>query len=264
MPRVVEVSDRLVGTIDRQVYWIRSLVPIETKSKVPQERRQHQRRGRHLDHRAELDRPVRAAGIFELLTRPRKGIDRVPDLAHLRDHGQQDADPAVRGGAQDRAQLLAEHRRLRQAPADGTQAERRVEHMLVAQFVGRHPVERLVGADIDRADRHRPAAHRPDDGSIGLVLLVLSRQLSLAVHEQELAAEQADPGRARSERSGGIAGLLDVGEQLDPLPVARHRGQVPQARQARAALVALAPECAVFLDDRWRTDRRSRRRRRRR
>ena len=84
--------------------------------------------------------------------------------------------------------------------------------------------------------------HRLDGRAVGLVLLVLAGQLAVAVHEQELAAEQTDADRAGGERRGGIAGLLDVGEQLDALAVERHRRQMAQARQAGAAALALALE----------------------
>ena len=40
---------------------------------------------------------------------------------------------------------------------------RRIQRMFVTQLVDRHPVQRLVGADVDGPDRHRKALHRLDD-----------------------------------------------------------------------------------------------------
>ena len=76
--------------------------------------------------------------------------------------------------------------------------------------------------------------------AVGLELLVLAGQVAVAVHEQELAAEQADAGGARLERRGGVLGQLDVGQQLDRCAVERDGRRVAQARQALALELALA------------------------
>ena len=50
----------------------------------------------------------------------------------------------------------------------------------------------------------------------GLVLLVLVRQV-VAVHEQELGAQQADALGAGGQRQLGLARQLEVGQQRDAL-----------------------------------------------
>ncbi len=75
-------------------------------------------------------------------------------------------------------------------------------------------VERLVGAEVERAQHHRLAAHRFGDVAIGLELLVLARQV-LAVQEHELAAEKADALGPGLEHLRHVLGQLDVGVELD-------------------------------------------------
>ena len=75
-------------------------------------------------------------------------------------------------------------------------------------------VQRLVGAEVERAQHHRPALHRLGHVAVGLELLVLARQL-VAVEEHELGAEQADALGARLEHFRHVLRQLDVGEQLD-------------------------------------------------
>jgi hypothetical protein len=126
--------------------------------------------------------------------------------------------------------LGQEHGRVSQAPADRAQAQRRVQVRVVAH---RPAVERLVGADIDGADRDRHSLHALDRALVGLVLLFLVGQareaLRFAAHEQEFAAEQADADRARLDRAERVLGHLDVGKQVDALPVERDGRLVAQA-----------------------------------
>jgi hypothetical protein len=84
--------------------------------------------------------------------------------------------------AQDNAQLLSELW-FRQAPANGTQPQRGVQHVLVSKFLCRHALQRLVGANVHRADGHRQALHRNHGVAVSLELLVLARQIVFAVHE---------------------------------------------------------------------------------
>ena len=78
----------------------------------------------------------------------------------------------------------------------------------------------LVGAQVERADRHRLALHADGHRAIGLELLVLGRQ-PFAVEEQELRAEEADARRAVLERLLEVVGQFDVRVQLDEHAVDR-------------------------------------------
>ena len=117
-------------------------------------------------------RSCAAAGtsIIAPTSTSRRTVDRVGQLLGARqrisvsftsprwaNHGDEQAHPnRRRAGPQDGPQLLAEHARLRTGSSGSPAAQRRVQRVLVAQLVhGRHAVQRLVGADVDRADRHR-------------------------------------------------------------------------------------------------------------
>ena len=87
----------------------------------------------------------------------------------MRQHRDQQLDRTVGRRAQDGAQLRQEYLRLGQAVANRTQAERGIERGLFGD------IERLVGADVERANRHRAAFHRHDRATIRLELLILGR-----------------------------------------------------------------------------------------
>ncbi len=136
---------------------------------------------------------------------------------------------AVVRRAQDRAELREEEPRLGQAEADRAQAERGI------RGDAREPVEPgrlLVRAQVERADRHRLAAHALGDAAVRLELLVLGRQ-ALAIEEQELGAEEADAGRAVLERLRQVARQLDVRLELDLDAVDRRRGLRDEPLQPR-------------------------------
>ena len=91
------------------------------------------------------------------------------------------------------------------------------------KLVDGEPVKRLVSANVDRADGDGHALHGDDRGLVGFELLLLARQLALAIHEEEFAAEQPYAGGARLHRGFGVRGHLDVRVQLDVLAIQRHR-----------------------------------------
>src|SRR6185436_19050038 len=94
--------------------------------------------------------------------------ERLADLAHVGEHGDQQVDLAVRRRTQNGAQLREEHGRIGEAPADGTQSQGRIEVRVVAN---RFAVERLVGAHVDGADRDGHALHAFYRALVRLVLL---------------------------------------------------------------------------------------------
>ena len=140
-------------------------------------------------------------------------------------HRNQQVHLAMGGRAQNGAQLGKKHRRIGQAPADGSQTQRRIQVGVVMMGL----VKWLVGPHIHGADRHRQSLHALDRAAVGLVLLFLVGQAALAAHEQKLAAEQAHADRPHLDRRQGVVRHLDVGQQFDPLPVQRDRRRVAQA-----------------------------------
>ena len=111
-----------------------------------------------------------------------------------------------------------------------------------------HAIQRLVGTDIDRANRHRQALHGLDGTAIGVVLLFFVGQVVNATpHEKELAAKQPDAHRTSLQRGIGIFGHFNVGKQLDAFAIQRDRRGVAQASQPAALHLALALAETVFL-----------------
>ena len=220
--RVVEVGHRVVGAVDGEGVLDQVVGADRQEIEPPHENRQRERRGRDLDHAADLDVAlVGLAALVELLLRLAEERERLLDLVQVREHRQQDAHLAVVRGAQDGAQLREEHLRLGEAPADGAQPHRRVGHGAAAAVADR---DRLVGADVERAQHHRPAGHRLRHLPVSLELLVLARQVA-AVEEQELGAEQAHALGARLQHLGHVLRQLDVGVELDRRAVERRRGR---------------------------------------
>ena len=144
---------------------------------------------RHLDHGADghglvIGLPL----VIELLTAKRDKIQHLRQLADGRQHRNHHAHGAVSGGAKNCAQLRTEQPRLFQAQAHGAQAQGRIGGQGRA---GPGTVHLLVGAEIQRADRHRRALPGAYDFDICLILLLLVRRL-LAIHEQVLRPVETD------------------------------------------------------------------------
>ena len=66
----------------------------------------------------------------------------------------------------------------------------------------------------------------------------------LAVHEQELGAQQADAHRAGGARGLELARQLDIGLERDLDAVARDRGQLGEARELALGADLLHAACA--------------------
>eukprot|EP01137_Pigoraptor_chileana_P027937 Opistho-2@11226 len=237
----------LIGPIDGQGVLDQVIGADGHEVDVAQQQGQHHSRRRNLDHDAEIDLGEGVTGIGQLLLHLLDRFQDLPHLAQVGDHGDQQPHLAEGTGAVDGAQLLAEHAGLGQAPADGPQTHGGIEHMLVAKLAGTHAVQRFVRADVDGANGHRHALHRLHRGAVGGELFVLAGQLAVAVHEQELAAEQAHAGGPGLDGRRRIDGQLDIGVQLDVFSVQRHRRCVAQAGQAGPLQLALALAEAVFL-----------------
>ena len=76
--------------------------------------------------------------------------------------------------------------------------------------------DRLVAADVERADGQRPAAERVGNRLIGRLLLLLRRRVG-TIEEKEFRAQQAAPFRARRKRRLDIGESTEVGEQAEPV-----------------------------------------------
>src|SRR5690606_6221234 len=136
-------------------------------------------------------------------------------LLDLVDEGQHDADVAVRGGAQERTELLAEEVLEVEAHADRAPAEERV-------LLGRHLEEEreLVAAEVEGPDVDGLMREALGDLAVGAVLLLLLG-LGAPADDEELGAEQADALGAVRARGRDLAGEVDVGAEQDGLAVRR-------------------------------------------
>ena len=182
------------------------------------------RDGGHLDHHPDLEGRVDAQGASGLVERG----PRCADLADRRDHREHDLDRVLGGGPQHGAQLRGEQVGPGELQADAAAAEERVGLRLLGQRA-----QRLVGADVERADDERAAAEPARDGRVRLGLLVLVGQL-VAVEEQELRAQQADALGAVLDGRGRAVDVAEVREDLDGRPVRRDGRLGRRARRATA------------------------------
>ena len=172
-----------------------------------------QRRRRDLDHDAGLD-----AGRAEPLPLLFEHGARRPPLVERRDHREHDRDAAVAGRAEDRAQLRAQQLRTVQQHADAALAEKRV---VLARK--RQVRQRLVAADVERADDQRPPApERARDVAVDGQLLLLGRRRR-PLKEQELRSQQADGLRTERDALLGVGQPADVRGHLDAVAVERRR-----------------------------------------
>ncbi len=162
------------------------------------------RRGR-LDHDADGDvAVVRDGFVVEILhhvVQDHLGLHQLVAVGDQREH---DLDLAEDRGPQDGAQLGLEHHQVRQAEADGAQAEKRVR-------LGRetHALGVLVGAEVERSDDDGPVFEDADGAGVGLVVVLLGR-LALRVEVEEFGAVQADAVAAFLQDDLGFVGKFDV------------------------------------------------------
>ncbi len=190
---------------------------------------QRQRIGRQrgagrLDHDAErrqlLRHPLAAAA-----QPPRHALVDLARRAHLADRGhhrQHHPHRAGHGGAQDGGELGLQQFRSRRS---SRRMPRRPSAGLASATSGTMPasgqrLDVLLAAPVQHPDGHRIAAHRLDDRAIGFGLGVLVRN-GLAVHEQELGAQQADADGARLRDQRQLDRQFQVGLQFDRLAVQR-------------------------------------------
>ena len=100
MQRVVQIGHGLVGAVNGQRVLDEVVRAYREVVEIVQELLHHQRRGRHLDHRAQLHRAVGHAARVQLGTRQVNLGQRLADLAHMRQHRKQQLDRPMHCGAQ--------------------------------------------------------------------------------------------------------------------------------------------------------------------
>ncbi len=184
--------------------------------------------GRYFDHRAQrqLLRQVDVVA-FQILPRQLEQRAHRNQFIRLSHHRHQHAHRAVAGSAQDRADLGGEHRWITQRQPHAAHAKCGV--VLTAQ--GQSGGIRLVGAQIQRADRDRQATHAHHQVAIGDELFVFRRQ-SLVSQEQEFSAVQADAVGAAGACHGHVGSCFGVGEQGDADAITGACGRIGKQGQA--------------------------------
>ena len=144
----------------------------------------------------------------------------------------------VLGGAQHRRELRCRAAADRAATA-GSRASPSAGLAVSASSIAGQRLGQFVAADIEGAQRHRPALHAAHQAGEELVLLVLARQL-LAVHVEELGAHQAQrPSRrwrARARVRPAVRDWLRGGSRY-------RRGSPPAAAAAAPDAAARAASC---------------------
>ncbi len=149
----------------------------------------------------------------------------------------------MHAGAQNGAQLdELEFLKLRHQ-TDGTPAQ--TVRFVIRQFDVR---QLLVGAQVHRADGHRPAGHLLDRLTVDPVLLLLVGE-RVADHQVELAAEESNAIDVVELGQIDVALLADVGQQLDGETVGGHRRQVDLGLEHGLVMLELVLGLGEALDD---------------
>ncbi len=222
------------------VYCVRSLVPIETKSATSQICVGEQRRGGRLDHHAER----RATGDPQTRGGRVEQRAHAPDLRGLVHHRQHHAAARERPHQQHRLEL-------RRAAAPAAAGSLRTPRRPSAGFSSRgmrQVGDRLVAADVERADHDRASARtrRRCAGTPRRCVVDIGRRRPL--EEQELGAQQPAALGAERHRLGRLGRGADVGEHRDADAVRGRRPAIvpPRAQSTRAtALLASARSAAA-------------------
>ena len=247
VPGVVEVGHGLISAVDGQGVLNQVVGAHRDKIEVPHEQRHGQGRRGHLDHGAELTLAERLAGVDQLSLDVGNVVQRLANLPVAGEHGDEDFDGSMVGRPEQGPQLAAEHAGLGQAPAYGAQPQGGVEHRFMAQLAGREPLKWLVRANVDGANGHGQPAHGLDRAAISFVLFFFVGQGHAAIHEQELAAEQAHADGASVDRADRVFRHFNVGQQIHAFAVQGDGWRVSQAGQATALELGLSLAKTVFL-----------------
>src|SRR5690606_38950244 len=183
----------------------------------------------------ELD-PGAAQGLLLLLEQ----VARAFDLLDLVDEREHDADVAVGGCTQQRAELRAEEVLEVEAKADRAPAEERV-------LLGRHLEEEreLVSSEVEGANIDGLVREGLRHAPVRVVLLLLPG-LGATADDEELRAEEADAQGAVGARGLRLRGEVDVGAQEDRLAVGRDGLEV---REEHQLLLPLAGAHIAFAVD---------------
>ena len=225
MQRVVQVRDRLVSAVNGQGVLDEVVGTDGQKIKVAKKDLEGQGGGGYFYHGANLHRAVRRAPVIEFGARMVNQGQGLADFAGVHQHRNEELDFAKGRSAQNGAQLGEKHGWISQAPANGAQAQRGVEVGVVLQRF----VQRLVGANVHRANRDGHALHALNGAPVGLKLFFFVGQLALATHEQKFAAKQTHAHGTGLDGAGRVLGHFNVGQQFNLLPVKRHCRGMQQA-----------------------------------
>ncbi len=129
------------------------------------------------------------------------------------------------------ANCVSQHVRVLQQHADAAQAERRVGVVRVRHDAGAgERLDLLLAAPVQHADGDGVALHRLDDAGVDVGLRRLAGQ-HVAVHEQELAAQQPHAVRTGLRDQRQLGRDFQVGLQLHLDAAQRHGGQAAQPAQ---------------------------------
>ena len=233
MEGIVQVRDLIVAAVRRERVHGEVVGAEREEVAGASQRIRCERCARRLDHDAErgciADRHALARQPAHHLVH---GLAHLPDLVDRGDHRHQDAHRPVGTGPQNRRDLRLQKCRRLEREADGAQPERRIDARrdVLAQGVGE-----LVRAHVEGAHGHRRPVHAGNDLLDGDELLVLARRL-LAVHVEELAAQEPDALGARFLRLRQLVGQLDVALQGHAFAVGGYGWDLAQPGE-----LALAP-----------------------
>ena len=158
---------------------------------------------------------------------------RLPVLLERRHHREHHLQWVLGRGPQHGPQLGLQEFRLFEGEPDAPDAEERVRLGRLRQVR-----ERLVRADVERAEDQRSPFQSLGDAPVRRVLLVLAWH-RVPLQEQELGAEEADALGAVLDRGLDVDGRADVCDDLDPAPVVGHRRLGGGSTGASGCLLAL-------------------------
>ena len=229
MQCVEPLRQKRVRAVDRQHVLAQVIGADREEIRMRSQPRRVHRRGRRLDHDADLDVGVPAGTRRDLAHQRAHGLD-FPRLVH---HRQQDPAAASGSHGQDGRELRAQDVRPPQAGADAAQAQRGI-------VLPRHRQERdrLVAAGVERPHHDRAAGHRVRDR---LVLRELFRRVGrrAALEKQELGAQQSDTLGTGRHRGAGLRRRADVRPDGDSLAVRSTTVESRFIPEARALALAV-------------------------
>ena len=243
---LVEIADVLIRPIDRERILNEVVRSNREEVRLLREDVRDHRRRRNFDHDSDLEvRVVFDTFGVQLFSELADERPHLSQFLHAGDERKHDLQISDDRGAQQRAQLRAEHVAVLHAQAQSTKSEDRIVFARADDFA-----RQLSSTEIECSNDAVAGSETLRQGAVQLQMLFLRRKQRALRNVEKLGAIEADPLRAEPNRIFELFHQLDVRLQRDLVIVLRDRGLRPILEKFSLGFFMAKNATLVFGDHR--------------